>query len=152
MRFKLPDDARQRRPVVMNLRLLHPALPVGIIKELKDCIRRLIRIVHNIGKPAALTVFSERIACDCHTWQAGLQFINIIVIRQAFFEPSNFTVTNIVSIFSVNASANLFRIPFYGLKIGITDGRDKLFEHINEDLSARYDRKMNLGFNPSNSL
>jgi hypothetical protein len=80
MRFKLPDDARQRRPVVMNLRLLHPALPVGIIKELKDCVKSLIRIVHNIGKPSALIVFEERIACDCHTWQTGLQFINVIVI------------------------------------------------------------------------
>jgi hypothetical protein len=35
MRFKLPYDARQRRPVVVNLRLLHPALPVRIIKELE---------------------------------------------------------------------------------------------------------------------
>ena len=96
MRFKLPDDARQRRPVVVNLRLLHPALPVGIIKELKDCVKRLIRIVHNIGKPSALIVFEERIACDCHTWQTGLRFINVIAIRQAKFEPSIFTVTNIV--------------------------------------------------------
>jgi len=136
----------------MNLRLLHPALPVGIIKELKDCVKRLIRIVHNIGKPAALTVFSERIACDCHTCQAGLQFINISIIKQAAFEPSNFTVTNFVSIFSVKARANLFRIPFYGLKIGITGGRDKIFEHILEDLSARYDKRVNLGLNQINSL
>jgi hypothetical protein len=69
MRFKLPDDARQGRPVVMNLRLLHPTLPAGIIKELKDCVKRLIWIVHNIGKPSALIVFEERIACNCHTWQ-----------------------------------------------------------------------------------
>ena len=80
MRFKLPDDARQGRPVVVNLRILHPALPVGIIKEFKDCVKRLLRIVDNIGKPAALIVFEERIACDCHTRQSDLQFINIIEI------------------------------------------------------------------------
>ncbi len=58
---------------MMNLRFLHPALPVRIIKELDDCIKRLIRIVDNIGKPSALIVFEERIACDCHTRQSGLQ-------------------------------------------------------------------------------
>jgi hypothetical protein len=73
MRFKLPDNARQGRPVVVNLRLLHPALPVRIIKELKDGVKSLFSIVRNIGKPSALTVFEERIACDCHTWQTGLQ-------------------------------------------------------------------------------
>jgi hypothetical protein len=66
MRFKLPDHARQRRPVVVNLRFLHPALPVGVIKELKDRVKRLMRIVDNIGKPSALSVFEERIACDGH--------------------------------------------------------------------------------------
>lgn len=85
MRFKFPDDARQGRPVVMNLRLLHPSLSVGIIKELKDCVKRLIRIVRNVGKPSALAVFEKRIACDCHTWQTGLQLINVIAIRQANF-------------------------------------------------------------------
>ena len=80
MRFKLPDDARQGRPVVVNLGLLHPALPVGIIKELKNCVKRLIWIVHNIGKPSALIVFEEYITCDCHAWQIGLQFINVIAI------------------------------------------------------------------------
>ena len=93
----------------MNLRLLHPALPVGIIKELNDCVKRLIRIVHNIGKPAALTVFSERIACDYHTLQAGFQFINVSIIRQAVFEPSNFTVTNIVPILSVKNKGKLIQ-------------------------------------------
>jgi hypothetical protein len=136
----------------MNLSVLHPALPVGIIKELNDCVKRLIRIVHNIGKPADLTVFSERIARDCHTWQAGLQFINVSIIRQAIFEPSSFTVTSIVPIVSVNARTNLFRIRFYWLKIGITGGRDKLFEHIFEDLSARYDKGMNFGLNQIKSL
>jgi hypothetical protein len=67
MRFKLPDDTRQRRPVVVNLRLLHPALSVRIVKELEDSVKRLIRTVDNIGKPSALTVFKERIACDGHT-------------------------------------------------------------------------------------
>jgi hypothetical protein len=80
MRFKLPDHARQRRPVVVNLRFLHPALPVGVIKELKDRVKRLMRIVDNIGKPSALSVFEERIACDGHTWQAGLRFIDSIGI------------------------------------------------------------------------
>jgi hypothetical protein len=98
MKFKLPDDARQGRSVMVNLRLLHPPLPVRIIKEFKDCVKRLLRIVDNIGKPAALIVFEERISCDCHTWQTDLQFINVIANRQANFGPTIFTVTNIVAI------------------------------------------------------
>jgi hypothetical protein len=138
MRFKLPDDARQGRPVVVNLRILHPALPVGIIKEFKDCVKRLLRIVDNIGKPAALIVFEERIACDCHTWQTCLRPINVIVNRQAKFEPTIFTVTNIVTIFPEKASANLFRMASYRLKIGKTDVSDNLIERFLKDLSARY--------------
>jgi hypothetical protein len=136
MRFKLPDNTRQRRPVVVNLRLFHPALPVEIIKELKDCVKRLIRIVDNIGKPSALIVFEERIACDCHTWQTGLRLINVIVNRQPKHVPNLFASTNIVSILSEKASANLFRMPLYGLKIGKTDIHDIFLERILKDLSA----------------
>jgi hypothetical protein len=100
MRFKLPDDTRQGRPVVVNLRLLHPALPVGIIKELKDCVKRLIWIVDNIGKPSALIVFEERIACDCHSWQLGLLLTNVIAIRQAKFEPTKIAVVQILYLIS----------------------------------------------------
>jgi len=87
-----------------------------------------------------LIVFEERIACDCHAWQTGLRIINVILIRQAKFEPSIFTVTDIVPIFPGKASANLFRMPSYGLLIGKTGVRDNFFERFFKDLSARYDR------------
>ncbi|MBI9087161.1 MAG: hypothetical protein JEZ11_26440 [Desulfobacterales bacterium] len=102
---------------MVNLRLLHPALPAGIIKELDDDIKGLIRIVDNIGKPSALTVFKERIARDCHTWQTGLQFIDVTVIRQTKYGPTNFTGTNIVSMLPVKARANLLKMPFSWLNI-----------------------------------
>jgi len=68
---------------VVNLGLPHPALPVGIIKELKNCLKSLIRIVHNIGKPSALIVFEERMARDGHTWQNRLQLsMSLLFDRQ----------------------------------------------------------------------
>jgi hypothetical protein len=65
---------------MVNLGLLHPTLPVGIIKELKDSVKRLIWIVHNIGKPTALIVFEEHITCNGHAWQIGLRFTNFLSI------------------------------------------------------------------------
>jgi hypothetical protein len=90
----------------------------------------LIRIVRNIGKPSALAVFAERIACDCHTWQSCLRSINVIAIRQAIFEPIIFTVTNIVSIIPGKASLNLFRRLSHWLKTKKTNIHDKFLERI----------------------
>ncbi len=107
MRFKLPDNARQRWPVVVNLGLFHPALPVGIIKELKDHIERLLWIVHNIGKPPTLTVFEKHIPGDCHAWQIGLQYPCHCNLTGKI-EPTKFASQYIVAILSEKARANLF--------------------------------------------
>lgn len=53
----------------MNLRILHPTLPVVIIKELKNCIERLFWIIHNIRKRSTLTIFKELFTCDGYAWQ-----------------------------------------------------------------------------------
>jgi len=62
---------------VVNLRLLHPTLPVVIIKELKNRIERLLWILHYIGKRSALMVFEELLACDGYAWHFGLWFIDV---------------------------------------------------------------------------
>ena len=129
----------------MNLRLLHPALPVGIIKELKDCVKWLIRIVRNVGKPSALIVFEERITCDCHTRQSGLQFINIIEIGQTRFEPTIFTVTNIVTYIPKKARTILFRRPSHELKIKKTKASAILIKSLIVALSVGNDRGVAFG-------
>ena len=91
----------------MNLGLLHPTLPVGIIKELKDCVKGLVWIVDNIGKPSALIVFEEHVACDCHSWQLGLLLTNVNAIRPAKFEPTKIAVVHTVSNLLEKARANL---------------------------------------------
>jgi len=50
--------------------------------------------------------------------------------------------------FPVKASANLFRMPFYWLKVGKTDVRDKFLQIFLKVLSARYDRRMDFVLNP----
>jgi len=62
---------------VVNLRLLHSTLPFVIIKELKNCIERLLWILHHIGKRSALMVFEELLACDGYAWHFGLWFIDV---------------------------------------------------------------------------
>ena len=91
---------------MVNLGLLHPTLPVGIIKELKDSVKRLVRIVHNIGIPSALIVFEEHISCDCHAWQIELQLADDISIRQTNLEPTKLKASFIVSQDSKKARAN----------------------------------------------
>jgi len=50
--------------------------------------------------------------------------------------------------FPVKASANLFRMPFYWLKVGKTDVRDKFLQIFLKVLSARYDRRIDFALNP----
>jgi len=82
---------------MMNLRLLHPTLPVVIIKEFKNCGERLFRIIHNIGKRSALIVLKEHLSCDRYAWHIIHHFINIIDSLQSKFERTYFEDTNIVS-------------------------------------------------------
>jgi hypothetical protein len=124
MRFKLPDDARQGRPIVVNFGLLHPTLPVGIIKELKDGLKRLVRIVDNIGKPSALAVFEEHITCDCHAWQIGLRHTSSNANKHAKFVPTKFESTYIVTETSKKARSNERRMPLHGLKTVINNSQE----------------------------
>ncbi|MCD6585051.1 MAG: hypothetical protein J7K96_04745 [Desulfobacteraceae bacterium] len=63
---------------MMDLRLLHPTLPVAIIEEFKNCGEGLFRIIHNIGKRSALIVLKEHLLCDRYAWHIILHCINII--------------------------------------------------------------------------
>jgi hypothetical protein len=84
---------------VVNLRFLHPALPVFIIKELKNCIERLIRVLGDIGKRSTLKVFKEPLACKGYAWHCGgLRVLDIVVNEQPKFKISKFEGTDIVSI------------------------------------------------------
>ena len=89
----------------MNLRLLHPTLPVVSIKELKNCIERLLWIVQNIGKRSALMFFEEHLACDRNAWHFGVRFSEVAKIKG---RPSitKFEGANIVCQLTRHAIAN----------------------------------------------
>ena len=82
---------------MVNLRLLHPTLPAVIIKELKNCVERLLWIVHNIGKRSALIIFEEFRTCDRHPWYFGLRLINDAANQQAILERTKFEDSTILS-------------------------------------------------------
>jgi hypothetical protein len=65
-RFEFSNDARQRRPVMVRLGLLHPPLPVFIAEELEHLRERLLGIVYHISERPALAVVQELFPRDGH--------------------------------------------------------------------------------------
>jgi hypothetical protein len=63
--FKLPHDSGQRSPVMMDLRLLHPPLPVFIVEKLKQIFKRIARIVHHVGERSSLTIVKKLCLGHC---------------------------------------------------------------------------------------
>jgi hypothetical protein len=57
LRFQFSHNTGQRRPVVVELRLLHTPLAVLIIKEFQHLVERLLGIIHDIGECLTLSVF-----------------------------------------------------------------------------------------------
>jgi hypothetical protein len=62
LRFELADDPGQGRPVVVGLRVLHPPLSIFVIEEGEHDVKRLLGIVHHIGKRPTLHVTEELFA------------------------------------------------------------------------------------------
>jgi hypothetical protein len=116
---------------VVNLRLLHPTLPVVIIKKFKNCIKRLFWVVHNIGKCSALDVLEERFPSDYYVWHFGLLIIYFIGRLHTNFERPNFAIADIVYLILEKARTILFRRPLHGLKIEKTKACDLLIERKN---------------------
>jgi hypothetical protein len=65
----------------MNLSLFHPTLPVVVIKEIKNCIERLFRILYYIRKGSALKVFEELLACDRYAWHFEDSGLSIFLLK-----------------------------------------------------------------------
>jgi hypothetical protein len=59
LRFQLANDARQRRPIVMDLCFLHPALPVFLIEKLQHLGEGLFLVVEDVGKSSSLSIAEE---------------------------------------------------------------------------------------------
>jgi hypothetical protein len=55
--LQLAHDARQRRPVVVQLRFFHAALSIGIVEELQYFVEGLLAPVEHVDEGAALAIF-----------------------------------------------------------------------------------------------
>ncbi len=69
LRFKLPYDAGQRRPVVMDFRFLHPPLAGFVTEERQHRVQRLLAIVQYVGKRPPLAVLKKIPAGDRQSCQ-----------------------------------------------------------------------------------
>ncbi|OHB76782.1 MAG: hypothetical protein A2W31_12600 [Planctomycetes bacterium RBG_16_64_10] len=59
VRLKLPDDASQRSPVVVDLRFLHALLAVFVVEERKYFFEPIIRIVDHVGERSAQRIVKK---------------------------------------------------------------------------------------------
>jgi hypothetical protein len=93
--FELAHDARQRRPIVMQLRFLHPALAIRAIEETEHLVERLLRVIEHVGKGASLPIFEKLLPGDGCCWHGStLQKIQkshlqiLYVIKQVRATPN----------------------------------------------------------------
>ena len=63
LRLKLPYNAGQRSPIMVEFRCLHTSLTVCIVEEIKYLVERLLRIVDDIRKCLSLRVLQECVSC-----------------------------------------------------------------------------------------
>jgi hypothetical protein len=74
LRLKLTHNPRQGGSVVVDLGLLHAALSVFAVEEVKYSVERLLRIIQHVSECPALTILKEVVTGEGRCRHLGLQW------------------------------------------------------------------------------
>lgn len=66
LQLELANDPGESRPIMMDFRFLHAALPLGVVEKVEDFIKRLLGIIEDIGEGSSLPVAEKFPPCDTH--------------------------------------------------------------------------------------